>query len=72
MGVKTNLLGMTLTADDKSGAFTAGDDIAGLLQIVELRCSEMVVILTAVQNLMTAAGDSGNASTVGTQITALS
>lgn len=69
MGVRAALVAITQTAGDLS---QAPDDMLGNMKLAELKCQELTQLLTRIQTVMTAAGDSGNAATVGTQITALS
>lgn len=59
----------TLTAADLA---QSPDDMRGLLAGVELMMDEAVAILNRVHTVMTAAGDAANATTVNSQITALS
>jgi len=73
MGIKTALAGVTLTGGDVSTAEAGeGMDIKGLMSEAQLRCDELHNLLTQIQTQMTAAGDTSNATTIGTQITALS
>lgn len=69
MGVKTALAGITLTAADLS---QTPDDMKGNMEVAQLTCACLIQLLTRIQTVMTAAGDSSNATTIGTQITALS
>ena len=68
MGIRANLAALTLTAGDLS---QTPDDMAGNLKLAQLKCQELTQLLTRIQTVMTAAGDSTNATTVGTQITSL-
>lgn len=68
MGVKTALAGITLTAGDLS---QTPDDMAGNMKLAQLKCDELHQLLLRIQTVMTAASDGSNATTVGTQITAL-
>jgi hypothetical protein len=72
MGIRATLLALTLTPGDLNAGQASGADIAGLILSATGSISEAITILTKVESLMTAGGDSGNASTVGSEITALS
>ncbi len=73
MGVKTVLAGITLTGGDLTQAETIGSDVKGLLVEAQLKCQELIALLNFINNdILTPASDSGNASTITAQITALS
>jgi len=72
MGVRTTLLGVTLTAGDITQAETLGTDIKGCMALAELKCQEVIVLLNyLVNDVLTPAGDTANASTLTAQVTAL-
>jgi hypothetical protein len=73
MGVKTNLAGITLSAADVKQAEAISTDINGMMAEAQTRCQELSAMLTfMVNDILTPAGDSANASTLTTQINALS
>ena len=73
MGVRTALLGVTLTAGDITQAEQLGTDIKGAMALAELKCQEITVLLNyLVNDVLTPAGDTTNAATLTNQITALS
>ena len=50
MGVRTTLLGVTLTAGDITQAETLGTDIKGCMALAELKCQEVIVLLNYLVN----------------------
>lgn len=73
MGVKTALAAITLTAGDKTQAELIGSDVVGLMALADLKCRELITLLNFISaDIMTPGGDSSNATTLGTQVTALS
>jgi thiamine biosynthesis lipoprotein ApbE len=73
MGVKTNLAGITLTAADITKAESLSTDLPGMMAEAQTRCQELTVLLNYIVNdILTPAGDSANASTITTQVNALS
>ena len=66
MGVRTRLSNITLTAADGIA------DANGMLQAAILSLTETIMKLTAIEAMMTAAGDTTNADTLATQIKNLS
>jgi hypothetical protein len=73
MGVKTALAGITLTDDDIAQAETLGIDAKGILVGAQAGCDDIIAKLNVLVNdVMTPASDSDNATTLGTEITALS
>jgi hypothetical protein len=58
MGLRTTLTALAPTAGTKAAAEAAGDDLAGLLQVVNLRLTEAAYILADINTrLATPAGD---------------
>ena len=73
MGVKATLLGVTLTAADIAQAETLGIDVKGLMLTAGAKCDDLKQLLGVIINdVLTPAGDSTNATTLTTQITNLS
>jgi hypothetical protein len=73
MGVKATLAGVTLTAGDITQAETLGIDAKGLMGVAQAKCDDLKQLLGALVNdVLTPAGDSTNATTLTNQITALS
>jgi hypothetical protein len=73
MGVKATLLGVTLTAADITQAETLGIDVKGLMTTAGAKCDDLKQLLgVLVNDVLTPAGDSTNATTLTNQITALS
>lgn len=73
MGVRAALVAITPSAGAVTQAETIGSDLTGLMALAALKCSELTVLLTFIKNdILTPGSDSSNATTVATQITALS
>jgi hypothetical protein len=73
MGVKATLLGITLTAGDITQAETLGIDVKGLMTTAQAKCDDLKQLLSVIINdVMTPASDTTNATTLTNQITALS
>jgi hypothetical protein len=73
VGVKATLLGVTLTAADITQAETLGVDVKGLMTTAGAKCDDLKQLLSVIINdVLTPAGDTTNASTLTAQITALS
>jgi hypothetical protein len=72
MGIKTALAGITVSAGAITQAETIGSDLNGLMAEAQTRCQELTALLNFIKNdILTPASDSSNATTLGTQITAL-
>jgi hypothetical protein len=73
MGIKTNLVGITFTTQDKVTAVALGLDLVGFVADMELACQELTDKLNfLINDVLTPAGDISNTTTINTQITALS
>ena len=73
MGVRATLVGITLTTQDITQAESIGADVKGLFSLAELKCQELETLLNFIVNdILTPAGDTANASTFSTEVTALS
>jgi len=73
MGVKATLLGVSLTAADISQAEALGIDVKGMMATAGAKCDDLKQLLgVLVNDVLTPAGDSTNATTLTAQITALS
>jgi hypothetical protein len=73
MGVKATLAGVTLTAADITQAETLGIDVKGMMLTAGAKCDDLKQLLgVLVNDVLTPAGDTTNASTLTAQITALS
>jgi hypothetical protein len=73
MGVKTALVGITFTAGDYTQAAAIGLDLNDFVLGIELTCQEITQKLNFLKSdILTPASDAGNATTLTTQITALS
>jgi hypothetical protein len=73
MSVKSSIAGITPSAADFTQAEKLGVDLAGNMQLLQLKCDELVDLMNfLVNDVLTPAGDTGNASTLTAQVTALS
>jgi hypothetical protein len=73
MRVKATLAGITLTAGDITQAETLGIDAKGLMVVAQAKCDDLKQLLgVLINDVLTPAGDSTNATTLTNQITALS
>jgi hypothetical protein len=68
MGVRTNLLGVTLSGAEIAALQAAGEDGVGTLQFAQQKCADAIATLTAVINTIPAGS---NKTTLQTAVTAL-